>query len=209
MGFLRLSDQVNLWKWAILCRLQECGGLPALAIGGLLTRAAAVSGGQFLSPHQGDFIGPLTPSPIWNSSLGAPYSPDTTDTTLSPTLWTGSHPLLRPIVPPPASTIRFFFALSAVLTSVPGPTLPRGLQTVPGPGWPSPSFCRNCSYPPSPSASTLAGRSSSDALRAILATYPRPGRLGLGQHLPSPEPHPGWFPPLRPTLATTIDFIGR
>ena len=103
--------------------------------------------------------------------------------------------------PPPASTIRFFFAPSAVLTSVPGPTLPRGLQTVPGPGWPSPSFCRNCSYPPSPSASTLAGRSSSDALRAILATYPRPGRLGLGQHLPSPEPHPGWFPPLRPTLA--------
>ena len=49
-------------------RLQEWGSLPALAIGGLLTRASAVSGGQFLLEGQGDFIGP---SPLLRSGAAA------------------------------------------------------------------------------------------------------------------------------------------
>ena len=76
LGLPRLSDQINLRKWSILCRLQERGGLPALATSGLLTRAAASSGGQFLIPQQGDFIGPHSDSPVWGSSLGA-LGPDT------------------------------------------------------------------------------------------------------------------------------------
>ena len=95
LGLPRLSDQINLRKWSILCRLQERGGLPALAIGGLLTRAALVSGGQFLVPAQGDFIGPNSSTPVWGSSLGA-LGPDTT-ISLSPTHGSVSHPLLRPI----------------------------------------------------------------------------------------------------------------
>ena len=98
LGLPRLSDQINLRKWSILCRLQERGGIPALAIGGLLSRAATFSGGQFLLPQQGDFIGPHSASPVWGSSLGA-LGPDTT-ISLSPTLGTVAHPLLRPIVPP-------------------------------------------------------------------------------------------------------------
>ena len=53
LGLPHLSDQIDLRKWTILCRLQERGGLPALAIDGLLNRAAASSGGQFLTPPQG------------------------------------------------------------------------------------------------------------------------------------------------------------
>ena len=65
LGLPRLSDQINLRKWSILCRLHDRGGLPALAVGGLLTRAALVSGGQFLVPAQGDFIGPNASAPVW------------------------------------------------------------------------------------------------------------------------------------------------
>ena len=80
LGLPRLSDQINLRKWSILCRLQERGGLSALAIGGLLTRAASVSDGHFLLPHQGDFIGAAVSGhldriqcsichPLWGRSL--------------------------------------------------------------------------------------------------------------------------------------------
>ena len=85
-------------KWSILCRLQERGGLPALAVGGLLTRAALVSGGQFLVPAQGDFISPNPTALVWGSSLGA-LGPDTT-ISLSPTQGSVSHPLLCPISTP-------------------------------------------------------------------------------------------------------------
>ena len=109
LGLPRLSDQINLRKWSILCRLQERGGLPALAIGGLLTRAAASSGGQFIIPQQGDFIGPHSATPVWGSSLGA-LGPDTT-LYLSPTLGPVAHPLLRPIVPPRAGDSALLRAL--------------------------------------------------------------------------------------------------
>ena len=98
LGLPRLSDQINLRKWSILCRLQERGGLPALAVGGLLTRAALVSGGQFLVPAQGDFISPNPTALVWGSSLGA-LGPDTT-ISLSPTQGSVSHPLLCPISTP-------------------------------------------------------------------------------------------------------------
>ena len=55
----------------MLNRLKQRGGLPALAVGGLLTPAAAVSGGHFLTPQYGNFIGPYNPTPVWGSSLGA------------------------------------------------------------------------------------------------------------------------------------------
>ena len=100
LGLPRLSDQINLRKWSILCRLQERGGLSALAVGGLLSRAAFNSGGHFLVPAQGDFIGPNSSVPVWGSSLGA-LGPDTT-ILLSPTQGSVSHPLLRPISPPPS-----------------------------------------------------------------------------------------------------------
>ena len=97
LGLPRLSDQINLRKWSILGRLQERGGLPALAIDGLLHRAAAASGGLFLIPQQGDFIGPYATTPFWGSSLGA-LGPDTS-LHLSPTRGNAVHPLLRPIAP--------------------------------------------------------------------------------------------------------------
>ena len=95
LGLPRLSDQVNFRKWAMLNRLKQRGGAPALAVGGLLTRAAVVSGGHFLTPQQGDFIGPYTTTPVWGSSLGA-LGPDTA-LHLTPTLGPSPHPLLRPI----------------------------------------------------------------------------------------------------------------
>ena len=52
------------------------GGLPGLTTEGLLNRAAIRSGGQFLLPSHGDFIGPHSPTPIWDKSLGA-LGPDT------------------------------------------------------------------------------------------------------------------------------------
>ena len=66
-------------------RLQQRGGLPALAVSGLLTRASELSGGQFLLPNLGDFIGPHPSTPVWGSSLGAP------------TLGPAPHPLRRPL----------------------------------------------------------------------------------------------------------------
>ena len=95
LGLQRLSDQVNLRKWSMACRLQERGGLPGHAVKGLLARASLVSGGSFLHPHQGDFIGPFSATPVWGSSLGA-LGPDTS-LRLSPTLGPTLHPLLRPI----------------------------------------------------------------------------------------------------------------
>ena len=95
LGLPRLSDQVNLRKWSMLNRLTQRGGVPALAVGGLLTRAAAVSGGQFLTPQQGDFIGPFSTTPVWGSSLGA-LGPDTA-LHLTPTHGPSVHPLLRPL----------------------------------------------------------------------------------------------------------------
>ena len=94
LGLPRLSDQVNLRKWSMLNRLQQRGGLPAIAVTGLLTRASEVSGGQFILPGQGDFIGPFSPTPVCGSSLGA-LGPDSAlclATILGPT-----HPLLRPL----------------------------------------------------------------------------------------------------------------
>ena len=95
LGLPRLSDQVNFRKWSMLNRLKQRGGLPALAVGGLLARAAAVSGGHFLTPQQGDFIGPYTPTSVWGSSLGA-LGPDTA-LHLAPTLGPSAHPVLRPL----------------------------------------------------------------------------------------------------------------
>ena len=95
LGLQRLSDQINLRKWSIACRLQERGGLPGQAVQGLLARASLVSGGTFLHRNQGDFIGPFTHTPVWGSSLGA-LGPDTS-LCLSPTLGPPSHPLLRPL----------------------------------------------------------------------------------------------------------------
>ena len=79
----------------MLNRLQQRGGLPALATHGLLTRASEVSGGQFLQPDQGDYIGPYSATPVWGSSLGA-LGPDT-ELRLAPTLGPVSHPLLAPL----------------------------------------------------------------------------------------------------------------
>ena len=95
LGLPRLSDQVNLRKWSMAGRLQERGGLPASAIGGLLNRASMVSGGHFLLPDQGDFIGPFSLSPVWGSSLGA-LGPDTS-LRLAPTCGPVTHPLHQPI----------------------------------------------------------------------------------------------------------------
>ena len=94
LGLPRLSDQVNLRKWSMACRLHERGGLPGAAIQGLLARASANSGGSFLHQQQGDFIGPFSITPVWGSSLGA-LGPDTA-LRLSPTLGPVSHPLFRP-----------------------------------------------------------------------------------------------------------------
>ena len=77
-------------------RLHERGGLPALAIGGLLARAAEVSGGQHLQPSQCDFIGPYPSMPVWGSSLGA-LGPDTS-LRLSPMI-DRSSPLPAPSPP--------------------------------------------------------------------------------------------------------------
>ena len=95
LGLPRLSDQVNLRKWSMAGRLQERGGLPALAIGGLLNRASMVSGGHFLQLDQGDFIGPHATSPVWGSSLGA-LGPDTS-LRLTLTYGPTTHPLHQPI----------------------------------------------------------------------------------------------------------------
>ena len=95
LGLPRLSDQVNFRKWSMLNRLKQRGGLPGLAVAGLLARAAAVSGGHFLIPQQGDFIGPYTTTPVWGSSLGA-LGPDTA-LHLAPTLGPSVHPLSRPL----------------------------------------------------------------------------------------------------------------
>ena len=88
LGLQRLSDQVNLRKSSIACRLQERGGLPGQAVQGLLARASVVSGGTFLHQDLGDFIGPYSVTPVWGSSLGA-LGPDTSfrfSPTLGPTL---------------------------------------------------------------------------------------------------------------------------
>ena len=96
LGLPRLSDQVNLRKWSIAaCRLQERGGLLGLAVKGLLSRTAAVSGGRFVLRNQRDFIGHFTPTPVWGSSLGA-LGPNTL-LSLSQILGQISHPLLRPL----------------------------------------------------------------------------------------------------------------
>ena len=95
LGLQRLSDQVNLRKWSIACRLQERGGLPGQAVQGLLARASLASGGTFLLPDQGNFIGPYAVTPVWGSRLGA-LGPDTS-LRLSPTLGPTLHPLLRPL----------------------------------------------------------------------------------------------------------------
>ena len=95
LGLPRLSDQINLRIWSMTGRLQERGGLSALAIGGLLSRAAEVSGGQFLQQGQGDFIGPYPTTLVWGGSLGA-LGVDTS-LRLSPTLGPPSHPLLLPL----------------------------------------------------------------------------------------------------------------
>ena len=95
LGLPRLSDQVNARKWAMANRLQQRGGLPALAVNGLLTRASELSGGQFLLPNLGDFIGPHPSTPVWGSSLGA-IGPDTA-LRLAPTLGPAPHPLRRPL----------------------------------------------------------------------------------------------------------------
>ena len=95
LGLPRLSYQINLRKWSMVCRLQERGGLPAIAIGGLLHRATFMYGGQFLHPDQGDLIGPFTPNPVWGSSLGA-LGPDTS-LRLAPIVGPVLHPLLRPV----------------------------------------------------------------------------------------------------------------
>ena len=95
LGLQRLSDQVNLRKWSIACRLQERGGLPGHAAQGLLARASLVSGGTFLLQNQGNFIGPYADTPVWGSSLGA-LGPDTS-LRLSPTLGPTQLPLLRPL----------------------------------------------------------------------------------------------------------------
>ena len=69
LGLPRLSDQVNFRKWSMTSRLQQRGGLPALAVSGLLTRASEVSGDQFLGPPLEDFIGPYSSISVWWSSL--------------------------------------------------------------------------------------------------------------------------------------------
>ena len=95
LGLPRLSDQVNTRKWAMANRLQQRGGLPALAVSGLLTRASELSGGQFLLPNLGDFIGPHPSTPVWGNSLGA-IGQDTA-LRLAPTLGPVHHPLRRPL----------------------------------------------------------------------------------------------------------------
>ena len=63
--------------------------------GGLLARAAEVSGGQHLQPSQCDFIGPYPSMPVWGSSLGA-LGPDTS-LRLSPRIGPPLYPLLLPL----------------------------------------------------------------------------------------------------------------
>ena len=119
LGLPRLSDQVNLRKWSIACRLQEREGIPGLAVKGLLSRASAVSGGYFLRQHQRNFIGPFTATPVCGSSLGA-LGPDAS-LRLSPTLGQISHPLLRPLTLGLVALMTTnFSALSVVKTSALG-----------------------------------------------------------------------------------------
>ena len=54
------SHDSQIKSTSMLHRLQQRNGLPALATHGLLTRAAEVSGGQFLLPDRGDYIGPYS-----------------------------------------------------------------------------------------------------------------------------------------------------
>ena len=101
LGLPRLSNQSNLRnrKWSILCRLQKRGGLPAFAIGELLSLAAAVSDGQFLSPHQGAI---LAHPPSHQSGAAASARWARTQRSTSPPAW-GRSPILfaAPSPPPP------------------------------------------------------------------------------------------------------------
>ena len=47
LGLPRLSDQINLRKWSILCRLRERGGLPALRSGDCLRAWPSSRAGNF------------------------------------------------------------------------------------------------------------------------------------------------------------------
>ena len=92
-------------------------------------------------------------SPPLQSGAAASARLARTQRSTTPPPWGQSPILFSAPLFPLASPIRFFSAPSVVWTSVPGPISPCGIQTVPGPGWPS---------PPSPQASPLVGRPSSD-----------------------------------------------
>ena len=186
LGLPRLSDQVNLGKWSMLNRLEQRGGLPALAVGGLLlTRATAVSGDHFLTPQQGDFIGLYTPTPVWGSSLGA-LGPDTA-LHLAPTLGHPVHPLLRPLTSalPLLDDFKLLRSLRlldlstwADLTA----RTPDGTRT-----WLNlPTLLPDLPPPLVPSDSkSMAGRPGVVATRTILAPHQGAGGLGLGWYPPS------------------------
>ena len=175
LGLPRLSNQSNLRnrKWSILCRLQKRGGLPAFAIGELLSLAAAVSDGQFLSPHQGAI---LAHPPSHQSGAAASARWARTQRSTSPPAW-GRSPILfaAPSPPPP----------------------PRQSGSFPRPPSSGPQYLGRSHHaesrqyqvlasppPPNtgtvlpllrPSASPLARRPSSDVVSAILVTLPRTG----------------------------------
>ena len=161
-------------------RLQERGGLPAFALGGLLSRASMVSGGHFLLLDQWDFIGPHPHSPVWGSSLGA-LGPDTS-LRLAPTCGPVTHPLHQPIsLSLPRldnyqllrSLRRMNLSTWADLTT----RSPDGQRT-----WLDTSLFASRADSPclSPEPRPLAWRPLFSAPRAILALKLGRGRLGVG-----------------------------
>ena len=182
LGLPRLSDQVNATKWAMSNRLQQRGGLPALAVNGLLTRASELSGGQFLLPTLGDFIG-----------LGEQPRGHGTGVTPSPHAW----PRPPPTTPPPYS------GSSPAGQLHPSPNPPSswpphmGGPHLPSPRW-DPILARPSRAPFRPltpllpaGPPTLARRTGSNTPRAVLAPEERIGGLGMGWHSPGSHLPPG------------------
>ena len=88
LGLPRLSDRINLRKWSMIGRLRELGGLSSLAIGGFLSRASEVSGGQFLEPIRAILS---VPTPLRRSGDAALARCARTPPSVSPLRWVHTH----------------------------------------------------------------------------------------------------------------------
>ena len=129
LGLPRLSDQVNLSK------VYDCPSA------GLLHRATLMSGGQFLQPDQGEFIGPFTLNPVWGSTLGA-LGPDIA-LRLAPT----AGPVFASAAPHSAYLAQLLRTLRRLDLSTWADLTVR-TRTVNGPGWTSLPSSRKSLSPP-------------------------------------------------------------